>query len=170
MWAPVSPGRRAASSGDHWLQRHETPPALPRPHATAQAEAEGGGEGVQGEGSGQLAAGLPRAPSNPQVNKEATGLFVFHLEKEDQVSKRFLQISAALLCLACAYHLGARRGNSAPPGAQITNPAVALDSPINDASVQFAMTAIGDVYQTSNGGVTWRFVGNLHGNPSPTGP
>jgi len=86
------------------------------------------------------------------------------------MAKRFFHLAAAILCLTLAYHFGSRNAFSAPPSGQLTNPAVALDSPLNDASVQFALTAIGDVYQTSNGGTTWRFVGNLHGNPTPTAP
>ena len=86
------------------------------------------------------------------------------------MTKRLFYVAAAILCLALAYHLGSRNAFSAPPSGQLTNPAVALNAPNNDPNLQFALTAIGDVYQGTNGGTTWRFVGNLHGNPTPTAP
>jgi hypothetical protein len=86
------------------------------------------------------------------------------------MTKRLFYLSAAILCLALAYHLGSRNAFSAPQSGQLTNPAVAVDAPNNDPSVLVALTAIGDVFQTTNGGTTWRFVGNIHGNPTPTAP
>jgi hypothetical protein len=78
--------------------------------------------------------------------------------------KRFLYASAAILCLTLAYHFGAASAQSRPT----TNSASSI-AYLGGAS-SLALTAVGDVYRSDDGGTTWRFSGNLYGATTPTGP
>ena len=80
------------------------------------------------------------------------------------MAKRLFYVSAAILCLMVSYHLGASRAQ----GRTGTNPAVGIaPNGINDF---LAVTAVGDVYRSTNTGTTWAFQGNVFGATTPTGP
>jgi len=80
------------------------------------------------------------------------------------MAKRFMYISATILCLMLSYHLGATGAQSRTG----TNPAVGIaPNGINDF---LAITAVGDVYRTTNTGANWTFQGNVFGATTPTGP
>lgn len=85
------------------------------------------------------------------------------------MSRRFFHVSAAVLCLALAYHFGAKNAQSAPPGAS-SNPAVSVASIGNGAFYFMTLTASGDAYLTVDAGKTWAWQGNIFGNATPTGP
>jgi len=81
------------------------------------------------------------------------------------MSKRIFYICAAILCLFLSYHLGSSRAQGIRTGA---NPAVGMaQNGINDF---LAITAVGDVYRSSNTGASWTFQGNVFGATTPTGP
>lgn len=76
------------------------------------------------------------------------------------VAKRFFFVCAGLLCLAVAYHLGARNAGAQAP----SNPVVASDGGAR------VFTANGDVYHEATGGV-WVHQSNVFGGgPIPVQP
>jgi hypothetical protein len=79
--------------------------------------------------------------------------------------KRIFYLSVAILSLTLAYHFGAASAQSRTT----TNSAVGLTSQGSGATF-VALTAVGDVYRTDDVGTTWRFVGNIFGATTPTGP
>jgi hypothetical protein len=83
------------------------------------------------------------------------------------VAKRFFYVCAGLLCLAVAYHLGARGA-----GAQVVsgNPVVAVTSGCPNYST-VVVTANGDLWGASYCSETWTHVGNVFGGgPIPVKP
>ena len=76
------------------------------------------------------------------------------------VAKRFFYVSAGILCLALAYHLGATTATAQAP----SNPVVGITDVTGGES---AITANGDTYFTNTGGATWELRGNLFSAPSP---
>ena len=80
------------------------------------------------------------------------------------MAKRLFYVCLAILCLTLTYHLGA----SSAQGRTGTNPAVSIaPNGLNDF---LAITAVGDVYRSSNTGAAWTFQGNIFGATTPTGP
>ena len=80
------------------------------------------------------------------------------------MSTRLLTVCLAILCLAVAFHLGARSTVAAPQ--QPANQAVAVSG--NGVNVWMTLTSSGDAYWTSDNGAHWTFQGNIYGNPTPT--
>ena len=80
------------------------------------------------------------------------------------MTKRLLYVCVAILCLVVAYHYGA----ASAQGRTGTNPAVSMAS--NGTNDVLAITAVGDVYRSTNTGMTWAFQGNIFGATTPTGP
>jgi hypothetical protein len=80
------------------------------------------------------------------------------------MAKRFFYVSMAILALVISYHLGASRAQSRTG----TNPAVGIAA--NGLNDFLAVTAVGDVYRSTNTGSTWAFQGNVFGATTPTGP
>ncbi len=80
------------------------------------------------------------------------------------MAKRFFYVCAAILCLVFSYHFGAANAQ----GRTGTNPVVSIaPNGLNDF---LAITALGDVYRSTNTGASWTFQGNLFGATTPTGP
>jgi len=75
-------------------------------------------------------------------------------------AKVFFIVCAGLLCLALAYHLGARSAGAQAPG----NPVVALGVNSQGQCVS-AATANGNVYITVSGG--WAYSSNIFGSATP---
>ena len=80
-------------------------------------------------------------------------------------AKRLFYASAAILCLALAYHFGATSATAQAPG----NPVVAgWQSVYGGGTASIVMTANGDVYQGPPlGAGSWSMVGNIFGAPTP---
>jgi hypothetical protein len=64
------------------------------------------------------------------------------------MAKRFFFVCAAILCLVGTYHFGAANAQ----GRTGTNPAVSIAS--NGLNDFLAITAVGDVYRSTNTGVS----------------
>ena len=79
-------------------------------------------------------------------------------------ARSFFYVCAGLLCLALAYHLGAR---SATAQVGSSNPVVAAFLNNGDSRQQWAYTANGDVYYTGDAGRTWIRLGNVFSAPTP---
>jgi hypothetical protein len=75
-------------------------------------------------------------------------------------AKRFFYCSAAILCLALAYHFGATSATAQAPG----NPVVAFIGP-GPVYTAAAITANGDVYATGISALDhdWTFRANIFG-------
>jgi hypothetical protein len=82
--------------------------------------------------------------------------------EDDMLAKRFFFVSAGILCLALAYHLGAASARAQAPG----------NSAVGIAAFQGARVAIaanGDTYYL--GAFGWAFSGNIfQGGPVTTQP
>ncbi len=78
--------------------------------------------------------------------------------------KRLLYVSAAILCLALTYQLGATHAQARTG----TNPVVSVA--FQGANTFAAMTSVGDMYRSDDFGASWRFTGNVFGATTPTGP
>lgn len=77
-------------------------------------------------------------------------------------AKRFFYVSAAILCLAAAYHLGASTATAQAPG----NPVVAAGDAAWGES--WVVTANGDVFSTVQPFSDWSPRGNVFtGSPVP---
>jgi len=74
------------------------------------------------------------------------------------MSKRFMHISIAILCLALAYHFGASSATGQAPA----NPIVASYAGAGCAHL-IAVTANGDLHFTNDCGLTWHVRGNVFG-------
>ena len=77
-------------------------------------------------------------------------------------AKRFFYVCAGLLCLALAYHLGAKSAGAQAPG----NPVVGITG---SSSYIAAVTSNGDVYLSSNdwGDGPWSFRSNIFNSATP---
>ena len=81
------------------------------------------------------------------------------------VAKRFFYVCAGLLCLALAYHSGARNAAAQGPG----NTAVGISVASNGGGFVWAgITANGDTYISDNSGYSWTREGNLFSGSGPT--
>jgi len=78
-------------------------------------------------------------------------------------ARAFFYVCAGLLCLALAYHLGAR---SATAQVGSSNPVVAAFLNNGDSRAQWAYTANGDVYASGDAGRTWIHLGNVFSAPT----
>ena len=83
------------------------------------------------------------------------------------IAKKFFYVCAGLMCLAFAYHLGARSATAAPPAG---NPVVAAGTNglHGGSSYGWVVTASGDYFYFDGG--NWRFHSNVFaGAPTPVG-
>jgi hypothetical protein len=82
------------------------------------------------------------------------------------MAKRLFYVSAAILCLALAHHLGARNAG-AQGGGQIVAATHSQDG--GGWHHPVAITSSGDVYRSSNSdGTNWQLIGNVFtGSPIP---
>ena len=76
-------------------------------------------------------------------------------------ARAFFFVCAGILCLALAYHLGARSATAQAPA----NPVVGVAG--GGTHLWFAMTAGGDSYFTPNDGQTWYRYANCFGAATP---
>jgi hypothetical protein len=78
------------------------------------------------------------------------------------MSKRFMHVAIAFLCLALAYHFGSKNAGAQAPG----NPVVGVSAVANTGGV-VAMTANGDIYFSPNSGQLWYQYANCFSGATP---
>ena len=80
------------------------------------------------------------------------------------MTTRILKICVAILCLAVAFHLGARSIGAAPQPTSNTVASIGFQG----GNSWLATGVNGDTYVTINNGGTWTYAGNVFGRPGPT--
>jgi hypothetical protein len=83
------------------------------------------------------------------------------------MGRRFFYVSAAVLCLAIAYQLGA-----SAVGAQSPAVVQGISSTLDQSGLTYAMvvTENGDIYVSNDAGTTWQRRANCFAGSAPTRP
>jgi hypothetical protein len=82
-----------------------------------------------------------------------------YAQRTTTFGKRFLYVCAALLCLALAYHLGARNATAQARANPIVGVAAASPADV------WVVLADGSVYWTGDGAASWSPRSNVFGAP-----